>query len=123
MALGVAGYVGFNDDLLTGVKPPLRLWSCADTGVDLAAGILCCANRYDDALGLSGHLGLSFRDRAAIIIQVERQQAFHIDRGTFYEYDTFLGGKIGSTAGVVTGAANAVLGLGILIWLISTLEN
>ena len=121
VGLGLAGYVGFNDGFVAGLKPRVRVWAGANTAVDVAAGLLCCVDKYEDSRVISGHLGLVFGDQAAAILQVERKQWYHPDRGLFYDYETFLGGKVGSTAGIVTGVATAVVGVGIIIWVISQL--
>lgn len=123
MAFGLAGYVGFNDGFLVGLKPRVRTWVGRDTGLDVAVGLLCCRDGGESDFVPAGHVGLVVRDLWAVVLQVERWPAYRVDRGPYYQYDAFLGAKIGSAPGVWSGVAAAAVGVGILVWLIATLEN
>ena len=75
----------------------------------------------DGLLRPTGHVGVSYRDLASLVLQYE------IDRdsgcGGGAEGQLFLGVKIGSRPGVITGMVAALLGAIAVVILIQGIEN
>jgi hypothetical protein len=87
-----------------GIRPRLRLWMSRDISVDVAPGIILFGS--GTGAGFSGHVDLNIQDIAAVTAHiVSRPQP----RAPGVQTDVFVGGRVGSTLGVIVGGALLVL--------------
>jgi hypothetical protein len=102
--LGVADQITGNTGVLFGLKPRLRQWIGRLVSIDLSPGAFYVfsgdANR--NTIGLTGHVGVNLADFAALSTQVLVGRSPYT---TGSELGFYLGGKLGSYPGAVTGIA------------------
>ncbi len=91
-----------------GIRPRLRTWLNRSTSLDVAPGILLVIPEHRTP-GFSGSVALNFGDYAAITAHVVRipPQLYETDQRI--RTSAFVGGRLGSAPGAVTGVGFPVV--------------
>jgi hypothetical protein len=116
-AVGGSAFVGHNEDLVYGPRPRLRYWASDHVAFDFAAGLLWGASRSRPA----GFAGVNYRDLLSVVLQYERYRDGGCGQPT--ENQVFLGVKVGSRPGIITGLVGSVVGGIIIAIAVSGVEN
>ena len=117
IAAGGSAFVGHNGDLVYGPRARLRYWATDDVAFDFGAGPVWGARRSRPA----GFATVNYRDLVSLVLQYERNRDGAC--GQPIENQVFLGIKIGSRPGIITGlVGTAVAGIIIMI-VVSQVEN
>ena len=103
--IGVGDQITGNTGTLLGLKPRGRRWIGRALSVDLSPGAfyVLSGDANANTFGLTGHLGLNLGDLAALSAQVLVGKSPAQAGST--EVGFYLGGKLGSYAGVASGVA------------------
>ncbi len=117
MAAGAAIFVGHNAAAVFGPQARLRYWASEDIAFDLAGGALWGASRARP----SGSVSVNYRDLVSVLVRYEQYRDGGCGQPT--ENQIFVGFKIGSRPGIITGIAGSVLGGIIILAVISGIEN
>ena len=117
VAAGAAVFVGHNEDVLYGPLPRVRYWATDDVAVDLAAGALWGADRTRP----TAHASVNYRDLLSIFVRYERYRDGGCGQPT--EDQLFIGVKVGSRPGIITGLVGSVVAGIIIVIEIAGIEN
>ena len=104
--VGVGDQITGNTGVLLGLKPRVRRWIGRTLSVDLSPGgfYVLSGDANANTIGLTGYLGLSLGDLAALSAQVlVGRSPSQANRST--EVGFYLGGKLGSYPAAASGVA------------------
>jgi len=123
LAIGGAFFAGalvdYAFEFRPGVKARVRYWINGRTGLDLGAGLVLGRTPVDRTIGApdehrlggAGHVGLSFRDAAILILHVE-----YLPNPADRDLVGYLGARLGSKPAAWTALiVGPLLGLGALL--------
>lgn len=117
VAAGATLFVGHNEDVVFGPLPRARYWASADVSLDLGGGLLWGASRVRPTV----YASVTYRDLLSGVVQYERYRDGGCGQPT--EDQLFLGVKIGSRPGVVTGVVGSLIAGIIILVVVAGVEN
>lgn len=111
--LGVGDQITGNTGVLVGLKPRLRRWLSPALSLDGGAGpaIVLYGDSNQGRLALTGHIGITLGDFVGVSTEVLLGPTPGFPKSGPTKAGLYLGGKLGSYPGVISGVAVPALAL------------